>query len=59
VNIYNSLSKPSVPLFVMLTGALLLMPEKVGEPLSVFFKKRLNRIGLPFLFWGVVYFAWS
>jgi len=58
VNIYNSLSKPSVPLFVMLTGALLLMPEKVGEPLSVFFKKRLKRIGLPFLFWGTVYFAW-
>ena len=58
VNIYNALSRPAVPLFVMLSGALLLQPAKLGEPLSVFFKKRLNRIALPFLFWGVAYFAW-
>jgi surface polysaccharide O-acyltransferase-like enzyme len=43
----------------MLTGALLLQPYKVEEPLGVFFKKRLWRIGLPFLFWGGIYFAWS
>jgi surface polysaccharide O-acyltransferase-like enzyme len=42
----------------MLTGALLLQPSKI-EPLSVFFKKRWNRIGLPFLFWGVIYFVWD
>lgn len=57
-NIYNSIARPAVPLFVMLSGALLLQPAKLGEPLRVFFKKRLNRIGLPFLFWGVAYFAW-
>jgi surface polysaccharide O-acyltransferase-like enzyme len=58
VNIYDSLARPAVPLFVMLSGALLLQPVKLGEPLRVFFKKRLNRIALPFLFWGAAYFAW-
>jgi len=57
-NIYDSLARPAVPLFVMLSGALLLQPAKLEEPLSVFFKKRLDRIGLPFLFWGAAYFAW-
>ena len=57
--VYNSIAEPCVPLFVMLTGALLLQPYKVEEPLRVFFKKRLWRIGLPFLFWGLVYFVWS
>ncbi len=57
-NIYDSIARPCVPLFVMLTGALLLQPSKIDEPLRVFFKKRLNRIALPFIFWGVAYFAW-
>ena len=57
-NIYDSLARPAVPLFVMLSGALLLQPSKLGESLSVFFKKRLNRIALPFVFWGAAYFAW-
>ncbi len=59
VNIYNSLARPSVPLFVMLSGALLLQPSKVEEPIRVFFKKRLRRIALPVLFWGAAYFAWD
>jgi surface polysaccharide O-acyltransferase-like enzyme len=46
-------------LFVMLTGALLLAPGKQDEPLGVFFKKRFSRIGLPFLFWGALYFIWD
>lgn len=58
VNIYDSMSRPCVPLFVMLSGALLLNPSKIAEPLHIFFRKRLKRIALPFLFWGMVYFAW-
>ena len=58
VNIYDSLSRVCVPLFVMLSGALLLQPSKVEEPLKVFFKKRVARIGLPLIFWGATYFAW-
>lgn len=58
VDIYQSAARICVPLFVMLTGALLLQPEK-NESLSAFFKKRWARIGLPFLFWGAAYFAWD
>ena len=40
-----------VPLFVMLSGALLLGKE---EPISAFFRKRMVRLLWPFLFWSVV-----
>jgi surface polysaccharide O-acyltransferase-like enzyme len=58
VNIYDSIGRFGVPLFVMLSGALLLQPSKLTEPMGVFFKKRLNRIALPFFFWAGIYFAW-
>ena len=58
VDVYQSIGRLGVPLFVMLTGALLLQPSK-NESLSVFFKKRWARIGIPFLFWGAAYFAWD
>ncbi len=58
VNIYDSFTRIGVPLFVMLTGALLLQPSKI-EPLGVFFRKRFARIGLPFLFWIAAYFAYD
>jgi surface polysaccharide O-acyltransferase-like enzyme len=58
-NVFDSLARTCVPLFVMTTGALLLLPSKADEPLRVFFKKRWKRIGLPFIFWGAAYFAWS
>jgi surface polysaccharide O-acyltransferase-like enzyme len=58
VDVYQSLAVMGVPLFLMLTGSLLLQPEK-KESLSVFFKKRWARIGLPFLFWGAAYFVWD
>lgn len=48
-----------VPLFVMLSGALLLQPAKVEEPIKVFLKKRLSRIGLAFFFWSAIYFVWG
>jgi len=56
---YRSIAIPCVPLFVMLTGALLLRPEKTDEPLGVFFRKRWRRIGIPVIFWGAIYFAWQ
>lgn len=58
VNVYDSIAHTSVPLFVMLSGALLLNPSKINEPLGIYLEKRLKRIGLPLLFWGMVYFAW-
>jgi surface polysaccharide O-acyltransferase-like enzyme len=43
----------------MLTGALLLQSTKTNESLSVFFKKRWNRIGIPVLFWGAIFFLYD
>ncbi len=56
---YESIVIIGVPLFVMLSGALLLQPAKVTEPIKIFFKKRLARIGLAFVFWSAIYFVWS
>ena len=57
--VYKSLSLSCVPLFVLLSGALLLQPAKLDEPIRVFLKKRLSRIGLAFGFWSGVYLAWG
>ena len=58
-NVYNSIARSAVPLFIILTGALLLQPNKTDEPLGNFFKKRWNRIGIPVIFWGAIFFAWD
>ncbi|MGD0645632.1 MAG: acyltransferase family protein [Candidatus Bathyarchaeia archaeon] len=57
--VYKSLALSCIPLFVMLSGVLLLQPAKLNEPIRVFLKKRLNRLGLAFAFWSAVYLAWS
>lgn len=51
-NIIDSFARWSVPVFVMVSGALLLGKE---EPLSVFFKKRASKIIIPFFFWTFFY----
>lgn len=55
-NIYDSFARFCVPVFVMLTGTLLL-PQPVS--LSHFIKKRLNRILIPFMFWSLVYIVYD
>ncbi len=57
--VYKSLALSCVPLFVMLSGALLLQPAKLDEPIRVFLKKRFSRIGLAFVFWNIVFLAWG
>jgi surface polysaccharide O-acyltransferase-like enzyme len=54
---YNAISRFGVPVFVMITGALLLHRD---YELGSFLKKRLGRIIPPFLFWSLVYvvYAW-
>ena len=59
IDIYQSLGRLGVPLFLMLTGILLLTPSKKDENITTFFKKRFTRIGLPFIFWSIVYFLWA
>ncbi len=54
-NIFNSLVRFCVPIFLMLTGALLL--AKPVESIRVFLRKRMLRILLPFLLWSFIYMA--
>lgn len=56
---YKSLALSCVPLFVILTGSLLLQPAKLEEPIRTFLKKRVKRVGLAFIFWSLVYLLWS
>lgn len=55
--VYGSFLRPCVPLFVMITG-LLLLPVNIS--IGDFYKKRLLRIAVPFLIWSVLYnlFPW-
>lgn len=46
-----------VPVFIMLSGALLLDPAR-QDSLSHFFKKRFMRILIPLIFWSAFYFMW-
>ncbi|MDB4919800.1 acyltransferase family protein [Mucilaginibacter sp.] len=52
----NAAVRFAVPVFVMITGALLLHREyEIGS----FLKKRLVRVVVPFLFWSLVYIGYS
>jgi surface polysaccharide O-acyltransferase-like enzyme len=57
-NVLMALMRPAVPLFLMLSGLLLLQPQKASEPLATFFQKRLARVLLPFGFWSVAFLGW-
>ncbi|OHT01554.1 transmembrane acyltransferase [Tritrichomonas foetus] len=54
--IYNSQYRACVPLFVMISGYLLL-PVKTDIP--TFLKTRFTRILFPFFFWGIVFSFYS
>jgi len=54
-NWINSFSRFSVPLFVIISGALLLQKnESTGQ----FYKKRLLKIVPPFIFWTIIYLVY-
>ncbi|MCP9612461.1 acyltransferase [Coprobacter tertius] len=52
VDIYNSLCRTAVPLFVMLSGYFLL---PVKEPMKDFFRRRTVRVVVPFIIWCALY----
>lgn len=56
--VYGALLRPCVPLFVMLTGALLLPVRETDT--AKFYSKRIGRVFFPFLLWGIVFnfFPW-
>ncbi|MFI3262693.1 MAG: acyltransferase family protein [Rikenellaceae bacterium] len=56
-SIYGSFMRPAIPLFVMVTG-ILLLPIKME--ITQFYRKRVLRVVVPFLVWSVIYnlFPW-
>lgn len=52
VGIIDSALRPCVPLFVMISGYLLL---PVTMPAATFIKKRMTRVVVPFIIWSVLY----
>ena len=54
IEIYGAFIRVCVPLFVMMTGALLL---PVNEPIEGMFSKRIKRVIAPFLVWNAFYAA--
>jgi surface polysaccharide O-acyltransferase-like enzyme len=58
-NFYQVISYWAVPVFVMISGALLLNPKRVYISSKEFYKKRVRRLVPPIIFWSIVYIFWS
>jgi len=56
-NLYDSAARWCVPVFVMVSGALLLDPDKPQDARQ-FYSRRMARICAPLLFWTFFYLAW-
>ena len=54
-NLIDSATRWCVPIFVMLSGALLLGRQE--EPTRVFFRRRVRRIAIPLIAWSAAYIA--
>jgi len=57
-NFYDSMVRWCVPVFVMISGALLLDPKN-NESLTVFYSKRLSKVLFPIVFWSSFYLMWT
>lgn len=55
-NFYNSLSRVAVPIFFMVSGALLLS-SKGNNGLGNFYKKRVTKLFIPFFLWSIFYYV--
>jgi len=56
-NIIDSFMRWGVPIFVMISGSLLIKKENFINTKD-FLKKRVNKILLPMLAWPIIYVAW-
>lgn len=56
-NLVDSALRNSVPLFFMMSGALLLT-RKQEEPLIPFFKKRVSKVAIPLLAWSIIFIVY-
>ena len=53
-NFWNSGTRWAVPVYVVLSGYLLLRPER-REGAAAFWRRRAARVGIPLLFWATAY----
>lgn len=57
-NAYCSLLRWATPFFILLSGSIFLNPSR-PETTRQFLNKRINRVLLPFIFWGGVYIVYQ
>jgi surface polysaccharide O-acyltransferase-like enzyme len=57
INLVDSAARVAVPLFVMLSGYLILNNEK-SYTLRQFMQKRVAKIGIPLFAWPLLYYLW-
>ena len=57
-NVIDACVRWCVPIFVMISGALLLDPAK-QESLQSFYTKRVSRVVWPLIFWSAFYMLWD
>lgn len=58
VNLFTSFASTAVPLFIMMSGYLLLSNERTLD-IDILFKKRLPRLIVPLIGWTVVALLWK
>jgi surface polysaccharide O-acyltransferase-like enzyme len=57
-NFFEAISRPSVPLFVMISGALLLSAKR-ELTLKEFLTKRTSKIFIPLVAWSLIFYAYK
>ncbi len=57
-NLLNAFSRWSVPIFIMISGTLLIN-EKSFLDANLFFKKRMRRILIPLVFWSIFFIMFN
>jgi surface polysaccharide O-acyltransferase-like enzyme len=57
-NLFETLSRWSVPGFIMISGALLLQSQKITS-LGVFLKKRLSKVVIPLVGWSILFYLYG
>jgi surface polysaccharide O-acyltransferase-like enzyme len=55
-NVFDSLCRFCVPVFIMISGVLWFSDP---SPAKVFYKKKVSRLILPFLFWSIISYLFS
>src|SRR6185437_15153955 len=54
--IVRTIISTSIPLFVIISGTLLLDKK---ESYTLFFRKRVNKVVIPWIFWTCIYMCWD